>query len=211
VRDIIAERARNREGATPQPSSIDRQWLSEHLSRKSLDAWLRDEKAAQQFDASTILRALGPDASTLAVEASKARRRLTAVTVVTSAEQRSGSGVLCLDVVALGGVEATVRWIQASGAIRRDRTATILIAAVGRAGEDMSALAPLVDGIVARPNQGSAEAWENSVAPLRQAHRNPEYREALPPEETHGGVSAEEFEERIAQAALSDLDPRKRD
>jgi hypothetical protein len=211
VRSVVDRRASRGGSLAPGAVPFDGTWFLEHSSPAKLGEWLRQQHATGRFDAATILRAL-PDAPTLAVEAAKARPKTAAgVSVIVSSEQRSASAVVCLDITALGGVEAALQWIEASGATRRDRATKTLLAAVGRSGENLSALARLVDGVVMRPEQASVDAWEKCVAPLLMALLDPEHRDPLPPQETHGGVSAEEFDETITQAALSDRDPRKRD
>jgi hypothetical protein len=212
VKGVVARGAAR--GASPALPSVqlDVQWLAGKLSRAALGEWLRTRNAARRYDAHTILRALGPDVGTLAVEAAKTRTKARHdITLVVSVEQRADSPVICLDVVALGGVNEAQRWIDLTWEGRRDRSKTILVAAVGREGEDLSKLGRLVDGIVVRPAQDGRDAWEKSLAPVLKGLREPDYADSLPSTQTQGGVTAEEFAETIAQARLQDADPRKRD
>jgi len=128
------------------------------------------------------------------------------LTVVTSLEPDWLSDVVCLDVEAMGGVEQAILWAQNTAV----KEGTLILAALGRKGEDLSELGRYVNGFLSRP-EGPEPDWEAAVKPLVIAIRKPQYRDELPPEECGGGVTAEQFAETLAQAALPDSDPRKRD
>jgi hypothetical protein len=205
VRTILARgEGRRTNGAVPE---FDDRFVSLATSPAALRAWLHD-KASGRFDAPTIIRALGPDLSVLAARAARTAE-VHDVQVISSPEQRPEAAVVCIDVAAMGGVGATLRWITATSANQRgDR---LVIAAIGVDGYDLSSLSGFVDGVVTRPRLQTPRAWAQSVAPLVQASKDPGHEDALPARETQGAVSEEEFEETIAQAALPDSDPQKRD
>lgn len=118
--------------------------------------------------------------------------------------------VVCVDVATLGVLWA-IDWLEVHGPSIRARGAFLIAAVGGGAGGDLSKLVGSVDGITGHPRSRSLRAWIEHVAPLVASLRDPEREDALPPGDVHGGVSAEEFAETLAQAALPDADPRKRD
>jgi hypothetical protein len=187
----------------------DAAWLSKRLKRSELLDWLTQVNAPRRFDAHTILRALGPDAHGLALRSTEPTGPFLAI--ISSLGQRVQGSVLCLDVAAIGGVVASRQWIEANGLATRDRSATTVIAAVDGTGADLTGLAQLVDGVVARPDVPSRASWDRAVEPLLRALRSPQLEDSLPADETRGGVSRKDFEERLAQSALADSDLRKRD
>jgi hypothetical protein len=178
----------------------------------SLEHFLAKTGASRVVDAPTLRRALGvpffigPRRSDRHVHVGYG-----SVDIITSMEQSpTGADITCLDVTALGGVSAAVAWTEKylAGLRTRER---LLIGGIGQERIDLAKLASLVNGVVTRPRLPTPAAWRERIAPVVKALRTPENVDTLRVEELQGGISEVEFKETLAQAALPDTDPRKRD
>jgi hypothetical protein len=103
-----------------------------------------------------------------------------------------------------------VKWAEVHAAKLRAR-GQVIIAGIGQEQCDLSRLAKFVDGFVTRPRVPSPTTWRERTAPIVKTLRASENIDTLSVEELQGGISDEDFEETLAQAALPDAAPQKRD
>lgn len=155
------------------------------------------------FDRITVLRTMDVGFVRWALAAARAKhgsKPAIRVKVVTAPNDLPAeASVVCLDLEQIVDIRNAITWAEQHGSALRS-AGHLLIAAVGRAGADLTDLVEKVDGIITRPKFPSPHAWVESVMPIWTEFNNPNLVDTVPPEQLQGGVSKQEFQERLDQA-----------
>jgi len=105
--------------------------------------------------------------------------------------------VFVMDLDELGEIDQ--RSTEAFRFLKSGRPSTIIILAVGREPVDLNLFGGVVDGICQKPSEDTFDAWYTALQPLLVSIKYPDYQDELSSEETQGGVSREEFDERLRE------------
>ncbi len=110
--------------------------------------------------------------------------------------------VIIMDVEDLGGVAKACEWVDATlPKLKETWKESIVVAALGHAGEDMTNLSKRVNVVVQKAEKNTFDSWYKQLHGALVAIRYPDYEDDLDAAETQGGVSPEEFEETLRRAA----------
>lgn len=113
--------------------------------------------------------------------------------------------VIVMDVEDLGGAVEACAWADLTvPKLLETWKEAIIVAALGRAGEDLTELSKKVRVIVQKPEKSDFDSWFKQLQSALIAIRYPDYEDKLDPAETQGGVSPEEFDETLRRAAEGD-------